>query len=433
MKTLITISTISLILFSNISQAEDPVRKTDVITDKGKQKVSVVDESNTPVELDQSDRNAITTYEWILNIASVSNIPDELVTQSAEFVNYLLLKKTIDTDLLYNYVLTLDANLSQLPDKKFVSRMRELTSDLRASSYADEIHYNTNLSYQLRTRMPIIVKASLLLNDTNASDEQLNYRKEDFEKELRLFTDKYISTSRFKAGLGFSYAYTPKINYRANNVLDLSPFTPDAVGGVNKASFTQSFANSSFPSFEVAAKMPWVELGISVPVSSEDSSITTPVQFVKLDDTSDREAAFRTTLESTIKMEYDFSFRLPLLGGYKKLRFSNPRNSQMDWGLLLGLTGFKIEDEFTTDLRFRTDNTPFNELSAGTSFSTSRSLNFQTIYYGAYYEFEFVDELYMTIDVKWHKNQSEGDNQIDVDGFTTSLRIIYAPTIDFIN
>jgi len=99
----------------------------------------------------------------------------------------------------------------------------------------------------------------------------------------------------------------------------------------------------------------------------------------------------------------------------------------------VGLTGFNVSDTITTDLRFRSDITPFNELPVGEMLKTSRDISFQTIYLGGYYEFEFVDEFYMTVDIKWHNNRTSDGSQIDVDGFTTSLRLIYSPTLDFLD
>ncbi|CAI3964666.1 MAG: hypothetical protein QUV19_17980 [Alteromonas macleodii] len=121
------------------------------------------------------------------------------------------------------------------------------------------------------------------------------------------------------------------------------------------------------------------------------------------------------------------------MGNWKRWKYKRANNSQMDYGILAGLTGFNISDTITTDVRFRTDNTPFADLPVGESLVTSRDVSFQTVYLGAYYEFEFVDELYMTVDVKWHNNRTSDGSQIDVDGFTSSLRIIYSPTLDFIN
>ncbi|MFT6901868.1 MAG: hypothetical protein ACJAXS_002070 [Colwellia sp.] len=425
------IYTISLLSFTVYSEEKT---RTDVKkNDKGDQVIEIIDADNGSPEIKQSDINGVAAYNSIMKVATTANLPTELVKQTAEFIKLLLDKRKIDTDLLYNYVLTLNANISQLPEDKFVKDIRIITAKLRASSYSDKIHYNTNLSNQLRTRMPLLVKASLLLNDTSVKNTVIKYRKEDFKEELEYFSDKYLKSSRFQAGLGFSYVYTPKITYITNANVDLSPFSPQTGGEQTSVEFDQSFANKSYLNFEIAAKLPWLELGLSIPTYSETSTITSPVLEVPLLGSDDQSAIYRSSIESNLEVEYGFSLRIPILGNYKRIMYKNPRNSQMDWGFLFGMTGLNIEDRVVTDVRFRNDLTPFNDLEAAETLETKTSTSFQTFYYGAYYEFEFVDEFYMTLDVRWHNNQKNNGSQIDVDGFTTSLRLIYSPTLDFID
>ncbi|RUP75754.1 hypothetical protein C7Y69_18395, partial [Alteromonas sp. KS69] len=242
-----------------------------------------------------------------------------------------------------------------------------------------------------------------------------------------------LDSSRFQAGLGVSYTYTPIINYRSNSHIDLSPFSPDSGGDTTLVTFDQEFSNKSYLNFEIAAKLPWIELGLSIPTYSEASTITAPVSNELLDGSESTTAIYQTTIVSELDVEYDFSVRVPILGNYKRWIYKYANNSQMDYGLLMGLTGFSVSDRVTTDVRFRNDRTPFNNLPAAETVETSRDMSFQTVYFGGYYEFEFVDELYMTVDIKWHNNRSSDGSQIDVDGFTSSLRIIYSPTLDFID
>lgn len=411
------------------SYAQETPRAKVKETDDG-QTIIEINDPGRGKETEQSDNNAINLLNTILSNPS---IPTELAKQSSDFIQHLLSKRKIDTDLLYGYVQTLNANLSAIDDYKFVEEMREITDKLRASSYTDKIHYNTNLSNQLRTRMPIIVAASAKLNDTSLSSEQVKFLKKDFADELNLFSHKYLKTSRFQAGLGVSYTYTPIIEYTSNSRLDFSQFEPVTGGGSTLVNFDQEFANKSYINFEMAAKLPWLELGLSIPTYSESATITSPVGSKLLNGSETRSAIYQSTFESELKVEYDFSIRLPILGNWKRWKYVRANNSQMDYGILAGLTGFNISDKVTTDVRFRSDNTPFAELPVGESLMASRDVSFQTMYLGAYFEFEFVDELYMTVDVKWHNNRTSDGSQIDVDGFTSSLRIIYSPTLDFIN
>lgn len=418
-----------LFTYSIASYAQEMQRVQEKIDADGRKIVEVNDSDRAEIT-EQSDNNAISLFSSVINNP---NIPTEVARRTADFIKHLLSKRKIDTDLLYGYVQTLNANLSVFGDSDFVKEMRVITDQLRDSSYTDEIHYNTNLSNQLRTRMPIIVAASARLNDTTLSPTQLIYLKEDLKDELNLFSQKYLKTSRFQAGIGVSYAYAPIINYKSNSRIDLSPFAPSTGGSGSVVSFDQEFANKSYLNFEIAAKLPWLELGLSIPTYSENSTITAPVASEILYGSESKSAIYRSTIESKLDVEYDFSVRLPILSNYKNMNYSHPNNSQMDYGLIFGLTGFNVYDKVITDLRFRTDNTPFNDLPTAESIVTSRDVSFQTLYLGAYYDFELVDEVYMTIDVKWHNNRTSDGSKIDVDGFTSSLRIIYSPTLDFIN
>ena len=429
MKIRLATFTASSILFVTISYAQDAPRAKEKIADDGRKIIEVTDPGRRE-ETEQSDINATNLFDAVINSPS---IPTEVAKRTADFIKHLLSKRKIDTDLLYGYVQTLNANLSALGDNEFVRDMRVITDKLRDSSYTDKIHYNTNLSNQLRTRMPIIVAASAKLNDTTLTASQVEFLKEDFRDELNLFSDKYLKTSRFQAGLGISYAYTPIIEYTSNSRLDLSQFAPSTGGRSTLVNFDQEFANKSYINFEIAAKLPWLELGLSIPTYSESATIVAPVGSQLLNGSETRSAIYQSTIESELEVEYDFSVRVPILGNWKRWKYKRANNSQMDYGILAGLTGFNISDTITTDVRFRTDNTPFADLPVGESLVTSRDVSFQTVYLGAYYEFEFVDELYMTVDVKWHNNRTSDGSQIDVDGFTSSLRIIYSPTLDFIN
>ncbi|WP_304637953.1 MULTISPECIES: hypothetical protein [Pseudoalteromonas] len=421
---------IFLFIFYSQAVSSEVEQRVEVKTDVNGRKTIEVKESERSEEIEQSDNNAISLFELIVNNP---NVPTEVATRTADFIKYLLSKKNIDTDLLYTFVQTLNANLSLVDDEVYVSEMRLITDELRDISYSDKIHYNTNLSNQLRTRMPIIVNATAKLSDTSISQVQLEYLKSDLSDELGLFKEKYVKSSRFQAGLGFSYTYTPIIEYRSQNTLDLSPFAPTTGGGNSIVNFDQEFSNKSYLNFEIAAKLPWIELGLSIPTYSEKSTKIAPVSSELLNGSDDVFAIYQSTIESKLEVEYDFSLRLPILSNYKKWKYKYSNNSQMDYGLMAGLTGFNISDQISTDVRFRTDNTPFNDLPLGENVEIKRNVSFQTVYLGAYYEFEFVDELYMSIDVKWHNNRTSDGSEIDVDGFTTSLRVIYSPTLDFIN
>ncbi|WP_370240748.1 hypothetical protein [Marisediminitalea sp.] len=424
--TLVIFITLSVLIVSEVGAQERTLEKVDA---DGKNVIEV-QETGRAQELVQSDNSAASIFKSIINNP---NIPTEVAQRTADFIRHLLSKRKIDTDLLYTYVQTLNSNLNVLGDAAFVKRMRVLTDQLRDSSYTDEIHYNTNLSNQLRTRMPIIVAACAKLSDSTLTATQLAYLKEDFEDELTLFSRKYLRTSRFQAGIGISYTYAPIIEYSSNSRVDLSAFAPSTGGGSSLVVFDQEFNNKSYLNFEIAAKLPWIELGLSIPTYSENATITAPVTSEQLNGSEARSAIYRSTIESKLDVEYDFSVRVPILGNYKRWKYVHANNNQMDYGILAGLTGFNISDTVTTDVKFRTDSTPFADLPAGETLVNSREVSFQTVYLGAYYEFEFVDELYMTVDVKWHNNRSSDGSQIDVDGFTSSLRIIYSPTLDFIN
>ncbi|WP_185864216.1 hypothetical protein [Alteromonas sp. KS69] len=179
----------STVLLSFFSLAQQSSSRVQEGTDTLGNKVLTVNDAGRSEETKQSDDSAISLFDLV---SKNPNLPTEVATRTADFIRYLLSKRNVDTDLLYDYVQTLNANLSMMNDPDFVKKMRGVTEELRDSSYTDKIHYNTNLSNQLRTRMPIIVKASANLTDTSLTTAQLKYLKEDFESELVLFSRKYL-------------------------------------------------------------------------------------------------------------------------------------------------------------------------------------------------------------------------------------------------
>lgn len=193
--------TLSLIFISFAGVTDDDRLVTEEIVNNNKTLKITDTSAKISQEIEQSDLNAKNIFK---SIANKSNLPTNLVEQTGQFIKFLLSKKAIDAELLYSHVLTLNSNISQLGEDEWVIKVRKKLTELRESSYSDEIHYNTNLSNQLRTRMPILAKASLLLNDPNLGKEQLSFLKDDFYEELFVFSYKYLKTSRFRGVLRIS-------------------------------------------------------------------------------------------------------------------------------------------------------------------------------------------------------------------------------------
>jgi hypothetical protein len=417
--------------FTCLSQEVNRIERKE--TGDGKKYIEIIPEAERSDELEISDKSGQQLFSSVINN---TNLPTNVIDVTADFIELLLSKRKVDTDLLYNFVIGLNANISTLnqdqDEDEDIKDIKSIINKLRVSSYTDRIHYNTNLANQLRVRMPILLSASAKLSDTSIDVTVRDFLKKDFLDELSLFSDKYLKSSRFQAGLGISYSYSPVIQYTSRNLLDLTPFSQNVEVAPTSLRFDQSFANQSYLNFEIAAKLAWGELGLSIPKYSETSTIQSPVSVELLSGSETEFAVYRSTIQSQLEIEYDFSVRIPILSNYKRIRYSRYRNSQFDYGLMAGVTGFQITDSVTTDLRFRNDNIAFNQLAESEILTSTRSVNFQSLNVGAYLEFEFVDELYMTLDIKWHGNNSSDESRIDVDGFTTSLRLIYAPTLDFL-
>jgi hypothetical protein len=350
-----------------------------------------------------------------------------LANESIAVIDELLEKTRIDQDAVYLFVRTINRNIDTVTeDSDFVANVRTLTSKLRTASYNDWVFQNANLSKQIQTRIPLLIEDSLKLSENGAV-----YLRQDFLDELTIFTQRYMSANRFRAGFGISYSYIPTLSYSAISRVDLSPFQTNISGGSDRLFFNNEFSNSSYPSFALNARIPYFTVEAIFPTYDEERSSTTGVVFRDIDNSS-RDIKYQSKISSKLELEYDISVRLSVYDLIMKLT-KQPATGQIDFGAGAGFVGFEVTDRISTDIRFTQDpNISFDQLTTSETLEFEDSRSFNSRYYVLYATFELTDEFFVGTNIKYHRDSSNNNGEIEVDGYSVGLTGIWYPTLSFL-
>ena len=282
------------------------------------------------------------------------------------------------------------------------------------------------MSDQIQTRLPILSERSLKITKSENA-----FLKQDFLDELTLFSERYLTSKRFLAGIGLAYAYIPTVTYKGNAKIDLSSFQPTIGGGSHTLDFTNEFSDKSFQSLSLSAKIPFFTVQALFPLYEEEQTTIIPVEFVDLKDT-DRDILFSSTITSKLKMDFDVNIKLSLLELIEKWR-GYESSAQMDYGFGVGIIGFQVKDSVVTDIRFRTDTSKsFSDLTTSHTLNSSNDRSHNSLYGIIYYNIELADEFVVGIDFKYYGSNDGKNDSIDVDGFSTSLNVTWYPTLNWL-
>jgi hypothetical protein len=373
----------------------------------------------------------------IQDLVNSHSLPNETLAKEAlDVINVLLKNTRADQASIYAFVRTVNRNLDQLEldptcdvdCKNDIKTARAINKKLMKSSYTDGLFQNANLSNQIQTRLPLLIADSVKLN----ADKTPAFR-DDFIDELDLLKERYLSSKRFRAGVGLSYSYLPRINYQATPRVDFSPFQTAASGGSDVVVFNTDFSNRSVPALLISAKVPILQLDVGIPDAKHTETTTTTVQQRAGD--ADNDLLARTTIKSELKIEYDVSLKVSPLDVYNWWQDKHgrrPANLQFDYGAGIGLTGFQIKDDVSTDVRFRSDpGDVFNDLPAGTTITSSNASSFTTVFASLYFAFRVSDELQLGFETRYYQKDRTSSSEVKVDGATFSLSGIWYPTFNW--
>ena len=131
-----------------------------------------------------------------------------IFNESLEVINLILDTSRKDQNLVYLFARAVNRNMDLVDqaDKAFVDSVRGLTSKLMDASYGDALHQNANLSDQIKTRLPLLIADSAKIARPTQG-EAIGRQKEDFLRELKLLTERFLKSGKFRIGIGASYIY----------------------------------------------------------------------------------------------------------------------------------------------------------------------------------------------------------------------------------
>jgi hypothetical protein len=315
--------------------------------------------------------------------------------------------------------------------QRLKERIRNINAKLLRASYGDELFQNSNLSNQIQVRLPLLIADSVKLTAPGYDD-----LRDDFLQELTLLSDRFLRSRRFRAGIGLSYAYLPTLRYMDVERVDFSPYQSAPSGGADAVIFNTQFTDQSLPALILSAKVPYLQLDIEVPKLKHEQSIATPVQQRPGDGNNDLLA--RTTVNAKLSVEYEASAKLSFMDVWQAIQDRKCKDApvdcksnyyQYDFGLGIGMTGFRIKNDVSTDVRFRSDPTQvFNDLQPGATITSKSDSAFNTIFLTAFYTFRISDEFQLGIDARYYDKKKVGSREVDIEGLTAGFSAVWYPT-----
>jgi hypothetical protein len=350
-------------------------------------------------------------------------ITDTLGKEAIDFINMQITKTRLDQESIYKFVRILNKNIDLSNNLELQKSVREITMKLMESSYTDELFQNTNLSNQIKTRMPLLLEDSLMLSSEKVDTKNL---ENDFINELMLISTKYLESRRYLAGIGFSYSYTPKISYKGEANIDLSPYLSNPRKSVGTVFYESKFSNETTPSLALYAHIPYITISALFPKYEVSQTMVLPVTVIDSDQTS-TDGMFRSTIHSKLEIDFDVNLKLSIKEVFDVK--NNVRNgNQIDWGFGLGVTGYKVEDTVTTDVRFNTnDDSPYDDLASDHIIKETDHRSFNTLYFVAYYNFELTDEFIVGLDAKFYSDKIKNTAYVDVHGISAGFNVVWYP------
>ena len=382
-------------------------------------------------EQQAADATARGTIEGMKGVLDVP-----LYDEAMKVLDALLKTARADQEAVYLFVRSINRNIDALTradackaEKKkcedFETEIRKINHKLMKASYTDPLFQNKHLSYQIKTRMPLLIADSLKLHEDNSAA-----RRKDFEDELRLLSDRFLSARRFRAGIGLSYSYLPTLTYQASPRVDFSPFQTASSGGADTVLFNTELSDRSVRALALSAKVPWVQLDVSIPDLKHTQTTTTTVQQRPGD--ADNDLLARTTIDSELRVEYDASVNvcvMDVVNWFREVYDKPTRNYQFDFGFGVGMTGLEIKDSVSTDVRFRTNPaSTFNDLPPGAMITSGETNTFNAVFGSVHASFRISDEIQVGVQTRFYEKDRVSDSEIDVDGVTISLSALWYPT-----
>lgn len=379
-------------------------------------------EDSEPTEQQQVGEDAVSRVLGLVK----DGIDKDLANQAANAIKALIKNTRADQASIYTFVRTVNRNLDKSRcTADHTTEVRRINRQLMSSSYTDQLFQNGNLSNQIMVRLPLLIEDSVKLGLDGGRAPC-----DDFLQELTLLSDRFLASKRFRAGLGLSYSYLPKVSYMGNQRIDYSAYQSTISGGSDLLQFKNEFANFAYPSLSLSAQVPYMRVDANFSNAKETRTTITPVQFRDIDET-DTDILSRSTVTSDLHVEFELSAKASLTEIWEKMRSSDNepvRERRFDLGFGIGLTGFRVEDSVSTDIRFRTDDSSFEELPVGATLTSSSTNSFNTPFLVADLALKISDELHAAFEFRYYDDGTSSNREVSVDGVTMSLAFVWYPT-----
>ncbi len=321
---------------------------------------------------------------------------------------------------------------SMAPCVRFIGDITSINRQLLIDTYSDQVRQNANLSNQIATRLGQLV--------LDSNDLATPRKRERFQDEYTLLADRFLYSRKFRVGFGATYSYFPEISYAAIESVDLSRFLPVSSGGAFDFGFSHEFRDTSFLGPLISAKAPYFDIDFVYPSVHTTKTTTSPVlPTTGGASNSNPDALFQSTTTSTLSLEYEFALRVGIGKLIERQRIQRkskessktdppyyPRN-RFDWGIGLGLSGYKIENATSTDVRLIANGvTTFKDLTSAGTVGSASETSFNNSYWVGYYTFRISDEFEIGIDFRRYRHDDH--KQVAVRGQTLAITAAYYPT-----
>lgn len=411
----------------------DPVKMQEqlskIMTDK---KSREQDSGNEDIETSaESQEESDDAAEKLAEFETLfgTSIPANL-TKVPSILKLILDNKKVDADQVWKISRQMRDYVAAIPGAdddiiKFKNDVNELLGLMIKTSYSTELHYDANLSHNVKTRLPelLLSFAKIVKCDINNKTARNN-----FLDDLNLLASSYNYAKRFYLGIGIEQAYIPTITYTDRTQIDLSEFQTDVLGGSDRLTFTNRFSEQGYTAINILARVPYVSFKLSLPDYSDTDEVVLPVNQRSEFPNINGELFYRSTVTSRIDIDYDIAVSTSLLEPFQTDDPTSSSTDRHDIGLTLGVIGAQLSTDFSHDVRIRqTGGIPFNEIDSLKTLTDSASRDITTYYVGLYGEYLISDEFAVGINAKHFLDDDENDG-LTVDGTTVSLMFNWYPS-----
>lgn len=343
----------------------------------------------------------------------------------------------IDTDHFNNLTPAQQKSYKTWQDKS----MRSLLNMVVLSS--DEGTIDNEKAFQSIEPRLIELQKILIKIQESKSEAAQNLRINQFDAIANDTSSDYQLLRRFNAGAGLTYNYLPNLKYTGVISPDLERYLPLVNAGSGNTygsalerlgEFEQSFSNTAYPSLTLSAKMGFLSASVGLPFYDSTKTVAASDSFAVLTETNQRLIA-KNTVETEFTPVFDANISLSVFDLYEVIRdhyftadwtrLGTKLSHQLDVGFVFGMSGFKLTDTYTSDIRMVNQGVSFNDSEAVDTVTSKVERNLRPLSYGVYIRLKPSDTIMLGFDFKYFENDTDGNFAVDVDGVAVTANFTY--------